>query len=142
MGVPMPAVVVLIVCKVAYGAPDPNQDFTKHYNMSWAYEHSMMQCNREVIALEDSAFHSATAKNQAATRPFTINDCQRAGIMEGAKFNAKNKHYQWWRTACPTPIKNYGRDGIKGTADDETVDWVIPDCGHRDTVVCEKDSAI
>jgi hypothetical protein len=36
--------------------------------------------------------------------------------------------------ACPVPIIN--------TITGEVIAWKLPDCGHRDTVVCEVDTAI
>ena len=137
----MPAVVVLILCKtvsVGDGA-DANSDFTTWQVREWAYENSMMTCRREVVALED-----AGAMGGGPTVPFTPHACMFAGIMAIPEWESKHKNSQYrvWRVACPTPIKNYGADGLKGTPDDETVDWVLPDCGHPDTVICEKDSAI
>ena len=146
MAVSMPAILILVLCRTV-ASYDPSSDvdqvnssFTKHVPREWAYEGSMMVCRTEVVALEDSALVAASPKSPADARPYTINDCQRAGIMEGSKWNVTHasSKYRWWRTTCPAPIKNYGADGIKGTRDDEIVGWQKnPGCGHRDTVKCE-----
>lgn len=145
MSVSMPAITILILCKTIVSGPeDQNSKYTGYENREWAYEYSKMVCKTEVIDLQDKALIEATPESPVTPRPFTLNDCQRAGILEGSKWNDTHASspYRWWRTTCPTPKKNYGADGIKGTLDDETVDWIIPDCGHRDTVTCENPNEI
>jgi hypothetical protein len=46
----------------------------------------------------------------------------------------KSSKYRFWRVACPVPIVD--------TRTGEVIAWKMPDCGHRDTVVCEVDTAI
>ena len=54
MGVQIPPVLVLIVCKtVLAGPPDQNAAFTHWENLEWATEHSMMVCRRNEIQLYD-----------------------------------------------------------------------------------------
>jgi hypothetical protein len=43
----------------------------------------------------------------------------------------------FWRVACPVPIVRKNEDGSE-----DIIAWKLPDCGHRDTVVCEVDTAI
>ena len=131
MDVSMPPVVVLIVCKTLMAhTPVPE---TGYEGRAWAIEDGKMQCRREEIALTSMGDDT-----------FSMQDCMRAGIMMIPAWDAAHKggSYRAWRVACPTPIKNYGKDGIKGTRDDETIGWQLPDCGRYEQVVCEKDIAI
>jgi len=68
--------------------------------------------------------------------PFTQTACNRAGILQGAQFDASHRDKPWrfWRFACPTPTVN--------AETGEVVGWHLPDCGHRDIVICETDSVI
>jgi predicted RNA-binding Zn-ribbon protein involved in translation (DUF1610 family) len=132
MGVPMPPVVVLIVCKsmiVGPGIPETGWE-----NRAWVIEDGKMQCRREEVQLY----------SPEEAQSFSANDCGRAAIMAIPQWDEQHKgsNYRAWRVACPVPVMNTGKDGIKGTPDDEVVDWVLPDCGHPETVVCEKDIAI
>ncbi len=130
--VPMPAVVVLIVCKVAIaGPPDQNAGFTRAENLEWATEFSKMVCRRHEVQMYDQSVDLG-----ADPRPFTPMECQRSAAMLGPQWDAqhKNSRYRFWRVACPTPIIN--------DATGDVIGWHIPDCGHRDTVVCEVDTAI
>lgn len=132
MPVPMPSAVVLIVCKtVVVGAPDHNASYTGYENRDWAYENSMMQCRRQEVQLYDQA-----AALGATAQPFNTQRCQRAGIMLGVNWDQSHKgsSYRFWRVACPVPIVN--------TITGEVIAWKMPECGHRDTVVCEVDTAI
>lgn len=138
--VPMPAAVVLIACKtILLAEPDPNEGFTGHQNREWAYEHSKMVCRRYEVQMSDID-ELKGAKAQA----FNQQRCQRAAIMLIPQWDSQHRSssYRAWRVACPTPIKNTGKDGIKGTADDEIISWQMPECGHRGTIVCEMDTAI
>ena len=126
--VTMPAIVVLIVCKVAIGGPpDQNAGMTGNQNLVWATEHSMMACRRHEVAM----FNPGEPRKVP-----TPNSCQRSGIKLGVEWDAahRSSNYRFWRVACPTPIVDL-RTG-------ETVGWQLPECGHRDTVVCENDTAI
>lgn len=136
--VPMPEIVVLIVCKtVITGEPDDNAKFTGWQNREWAYEHSMMVCRRQEVSVYDP-----DVDRGADPQPFTVPACQRASMMLGPAFDVAhpNSKYRFWRAACPVPMMN--TMGTEDTKDDEIVGWVLPDCGHRDTVVCESDTAI
>lgn len=129
---PMPAAVVLIVCKVAVaGPPDQNAEWTGAQNLEWATEHSKMVCRRLEVQLYDSA-----EANGADPKPFTLNDCQKAGITLGAQWDAghRSSKYRFWRVACPVPTVN--------TETGEIIAWTLPDCGKRDVVICESDTAI
>ena len=54
MMVPMPAAIVLIVCKtVISGPPDQNAGFTRAENREWATEHAMMVCRRQEVQMYD-----------------------------------------------------------------------------------------
>jgi len=132
MSVPMPAAVVLIVCKTFIAGPeDQNSKYTGYENREWATEHSMMVCRRQEIQLYDQA-----EANGAAAQPFNLQRCQRSGIMLGAQWNAghRGSSYRFWRVACPVPIVD--------TKTGEIIAWKMPECGHRDTVRCEVDAAI
>lgn len=130
--VSMPAAVVLIVCKVTIAGPaDQNAEFTGSENLQWAYEHSMMVCRRQEVSLYDSD----VAKG-ADAQPFNMARCWRSGLMLGSQWNAAhpNSGYRFWRVACPVPSIN--------TITGEIIAWHMPDCGHRDVVRCENDTAI
>jgi hypothetical protein len=133
--VPMPAVVVLIVCKVALaGPPDQNAEQTHSENLKWATENSMMVCRRQEVQMYDRA-----EADGADPKPFTEQDCWRAGILMGSQWDAqhRNSPYRFWKIACPVPIVRKNPDGSENI-----IAWKLPDCGHRDTVRCEVDTAI
>lgn len=132
MPVPMPAAVVLIVCKtVVAGEPDVNAKWTGYENRTWAIEDGMMQCRRHEVQLYDQSEAMG-----AAAQPFNQQRCQRASLMLGVQWDQahKSSSYRFWRVACPVPIVD--------TRTGEVIAWKMPECGHRDTVVCEVDSAI
>jgi hypothetical protein len=133
--VPMPAVVVLIVCKtVIAGPPDQNAAFTKAENREWATEHAMMVCRRQEVAMYDQA-EAAGADPQG----FNLQRCQRSAMTLGPNWDRShpNSAYRFWRVACPVPIVRKNQDGSE-----DVIAWKLPDCGHRETVVCEVDTAI
>jgi hypothetical protein len=133
--VPMPAAVVLILCKVVIaGPPDQNAEMTHSENLQWATEHSMMVCRRQEVQLYDRAVDGG-----ADPRPFTPQDCWRSGILMGSQWDAqhRNSKYRFWRIACPVPIVRKNPDGSE-----DIIAWKLPDCGHRETVICEVDTAI
>jgi len=137
MPVPMPAAVVLIVCKTVIAGPDDqNAAYTGYENREWATEHSMMVCRRQEVQLEDSALLQATPAVPASAQPFTMQRCQRSGIMLGTQWDAghRGSSYRFWRVACPVPIVD--------TRTGEVIAWKLPECGHRDTVLCEIDAEI
>ena len=79
MAIPMPAVVVLIVCKTVVAGPeDPNAAYTGYENRKWATEHSMMMCRRQEVQLFDQSEAMG-----ADAQPFNMQRCQRSGIMLG-----------------------------------------------------------
>ncbi|MDJ0514676.1 MAG: hypothetical protein QNJ62_14635 [Methyloceanibacter sp.] len=132
MPVPMPSAVVLIVCKtVVAGEPDINAKWTGYENREWAIEHGMMQCRRQEVQLFDQAEALG-----AAAQPFNQQRCQRASLMLGVQWDQahKSSNYRFWRVACPVPIVD--------TRTGEVIAWKMPECGRRDTVVCEVDTAI
>lgn len=137
MPVPMPAVVVLIVCKTAMLPADQhdiNSKWTGYENRTWAYEDSMMQCKRKEVQLYDQSEAMG-----ADPQPFNTHRCQRAGIMLGVQWDQSNKHtpYRFWRVACPVPIVN--------TQTGEVIGWKKPECASgkwRGKVVCDVDSEV
>ncbi|MHA1134709.1 MAG: hypothetical protein ACTSRM_10580 [Alphaproteobacteria bacterium] len=132
MPVPMPAAVVLIVCKtVSAGPEDHNAKYTGYENLEWATEHSMMVCRRQEVQLYDRAEALG-----AARQPFNLQRCQRSGIMLGTQWDASHRgsKYRFWRVACPVPIVD--------TRTGDVIAWKMPECGHRDTVRCEVDAEI
>lgn len=132
MSVLMPAAIVLIVCKtVIAGPPDQNAGYTGSENLAWATEGSMMVCRRKEISLYDQSVAQG-----AAPEAFTMQRCQRSGIMLGAQWNASHRgsSYRYWRVACPTPIIDTKTGAI--------IAWQMPDCGKRGTVICENDVVI
>ena len=135
MFVSMPAVIVLIVCKtVVVGPPDQNQARTHSENLGWAIENSMMVCRRQEIQVTDDA-----ADKGAQPQPFNQQRCQQSGAMLGPNWNASHlsSRYRFWRYACPVPVVRQNADGSE-----DIIAYHLPDCGHRDTVVCEVDTAI
>jgi hypothetical protein len=132
MPVPMPSAVVLIVCKtVIAGEPDINAKWTGYENREWLIEDSMMQCRRQEVQLYDQSEAMG-----AAAQPFNQQRCQRASLMLGVQWDQahKSSSYRFWRVACPVPIVD--------TRTGEVIAWKMPECGHRDTVICEIDTAI
>lgn len=132
MPVPMPAAIVLIVCKtVSAGPEDQNAAFTGAENLEWATEHSMMVCRRKEVQLYDQAVSLG-----ADPRPFTMKRCQSSGMMLGVRWNEQHKSspYRFWRVACPVPIVD--------TRTGDVIAWKMPECGNRATVICEVDAEI
>ena len=134
MPVPMPSAVVLIVCKTVMlpaEQHDVNSKWTGYENRTWAIENSMMQCRRQEVQLYDQSEAMG-----AATQPFNQQRCQRASLMLGVEWDQahKSSSYRFWRVACPVPIVD--------TRTGEVIAWKMPECGHRDTVICEVDTAI
>jgi hypothetical protein len=119
--VPMPAVAVLILCKSEPAPEDANQNDadTKRTPRKWVYENSMMVCRKEETPLNWIP---------GALNPTT---CQRSAIMEMVNYEQAHPtdEYQPWRVACPSPVVDTGTGRI--------IDWVMPGCGHKDTVKCE-----
>ena len=136
MPVPMPAAVVLIVCKsaaVPYASPldEANARYTGHQPREWVTENSMMQCRRQEIQLYDQSEAMG-----AAAQPFNKQRCQRASLMLGVQWDQahKSSSYRFLYALCPVPIVD--------TRTGEVIAWKMPECGHRATMVCEVDTAI
>ena len=132
MPVPMPSAVVLIVCKTVVSGPvDHNAAYTGYENRDWATEHSMMVCRRQEVQLYDQAEAMG-----AAAQPFNLQRCQHAGISLGVNWDQSHRgsSYRFWRVACPVPIVD--------TKTGDIIAWKMPDCGRRDIVLCEVDTAI
>ncbi len=136
MSVPMPAAVVLILCKtvaVPYSSPtqEANAAQTGHQKRAWATEHSKMVCRRQEVRL-----HDQSEAMGAAAQPFNVQRCQRAGLTLGAQWDANHPHSVWrfWRAACPVPVVD--------TRTGAVIAWTMPGCGKRDVVTCEGDTEI
>jgi hypothetical protein len=142
MGVQIPPILVLIVCKtVIAGPPDHNAAYTKYENLTWATEHSMMVCRRHEVQLYDPAegMRLTPADDPApALNPnlAMASQCARAGIRLATDWDQAHKNTRWrvWRVGCPTPIVDTRTGTIIG--------YKLPECGRRDTVICETDSVI
>jgi hypothetical protein len=135
--VPMPASVVLIVCKTETAgprAPDQNAEWTHVENRRWATENAMMVCRRQAVQMYDQA-----ADQGADPQPFNDQRCMRSGILLGSSWDAQHPSsaYRFWRIACPTPIVRQNADGSE-----DIIAWKMPECGHRDILVCEVDTEI
>lgn len=141
MSVTIPPILVLIVCKTVIAGPlDQNAAFTKHENRDWAIENSMMVCRRHETQLYDPAEGQKLNPQDDPAFPlrpnfFDYSQCARAGIMLSQQWDEAHRNGNWrvWRVGCPTPVINN-----RG----ELIGYKLPDCGHRDTVVCENDSVI
>jgi hypothetical protein len=142
MTVHIPPVLVLIVCKVAFaGAPDQNADITGAQNLEWATVNSMMTCRRNEVQLYDPVDGMTLHPGDDPAPPLTPNfalgsQCARAGIQLATSWDQANRNTPWrvWRVGCPAPIVDTQTGMIIG--------YKLPECSHRDTVVCEVDSAI
>lgn len=133
--VPMPAVVVLVICKTAVvGPPDQNAAFTGAENRDWSYSHGMMECRRNEVNVYDPAVDQG-----ADARPFTPQQCWQSALMLGTQWDHahKSSSYRFWRAACPVPIVRKNSDGTQ-----DIIAWKLPDCGNRDVVRCETDTVI
>lgn len=132
----MPAVVVVIACKVAFlPYSDPlereNADFTHHKPYEWAIKHSQMQCRRHEIQLYNSDLNAT----------FNAHACMRASWQIRMDWDRANEGTTWrvWKTACPIPVVN--------TQTGKVLAWQMPSCPRenkqeRVTVHCERDTAI
>ena len=135
MDATMPPIIVLIVCKTLLVGPvDQNAAYTGYENREWSTEHSMMVCRRQEVQMTDPS------ENQGASpKPFTPQSCQRASIGLGVAWDMahRSSSYRFWRVACPVPIVRKNPDGSQ-----DIISWKLPECPHRDVVICEVDSAI
>lgn len=137
MSVEIPPVLVLIVCKTLLVAPpDDNARFTGWEDREWATENSMMICRRHEIQMYDPANDAAADAVQTAPNFSNRGQCARAGIRLSKDWDDSHRSGPWrvWRVACPTPIID--------TRTGQVIGYKLPECGHRDTVVCEQDTVI
>ena len=137
MGIQIPPVLVLIVCKTVLAGPaDQNAAFTHYENLEWATEHSMMVCRRHEIQLFDRGV-VLIDKAVALNPNFAMaSQCARAWIRLATDWDQSHRNTPWrvWRVGCPTPIVDLRTGTVIG--------YKLPECGHRDTVICETDSVI
>ena len=91
-------------------------------------------CRREEGGDDDLAVDGGADRHA-----FNQQRCQRSAMMLGPQWDASHQasSYRFWRVACPVPIVRKNEDGSE-----DIIAWKLPDCGHRDTVVCEVDTAI
>jgi hypothetical protein len=142
MSIHIPPILVVIACKVSIAAnPDPNAAYTHVENIQWVTEHSMMVCQRHEVQLYDPvegmqlspADDPAPALNPNFADP---TQCARAGITLERDWDEQHKNTPWrvWRIGCPSPIVDLRTGALIG--------YKLPECGHKDTVICEVDSEI
>ena len=142
MAVQIPTILVVIACKtVLAGPPDQNAAFTHYENRQWATEHSMMVCRRHEIQLFDPAEAMQLGPDDDPIPALNANfalagQCARAGIRLAVDWDQTHRNTPWrvWRIGCPTPIVDLRTGTVIG--------YKLPECGHRDTVICETDSVI
>lgn len=141
--VDIPTILVLIVCKTTAMAPGSfdadNAKFTQFEGREWATEHSMMVCRRHEIQMYDPVETQIDPKDKPV--PMTPNfanagQCARAGVRLAIGWDQEHRNTPWrvWKVGCPTPIVD--------TRTGQIIGYKLPECGHRDTVVCETDSVI
>ena len=74
--VPMPASVVLIVCKTeTAGPPDQNAEWTHVENRRWATENAMMVCRRQEVQMYDQAADQGAIRSLSTTNAACILAC-------------------------------------------------------------------
>ena len=132
----MPAVVVVIACKVAFlpyasVIDRENSAYTHHQPYEWAIKHSQMQCRRQEIQLY----------NPDPAAVFSPHACMRASWQIRMDWDRSHEGTAWrvWKTACPIPVVN--------TQTGKVLAWQMPSCPRenkqsRVTVHCELDTAI
>ena len=132
----MPPFLVLIICKTVllpYQTPlnAYNAEWTGHENRTWKIEHGKMQCRRKVVQVFDQS-----EAQGADPQPFNTFRCNMAGIMSGVGHDMthKSSSYRYWRSACPVPSVD--------TRTGKVLDWKLPECGKRESVVCESESEV
>lgn len=141
--VELPTILVLIVCKTISGPMSPldvdNSRFTGDEGRQWATENSMMHCRRFEVQMYDPDADKIDPKDKPVpvTPDFSnATQCARAGIGLAAGWDRGHRNTPWrvWKVGCPAPIVDLTTGQIIG--------YKLPECGHKDTVVCETDSAI
>jgi hypothetical protein len=142
MAVHIPPILVVIACKAVMAASqDPNAAFTHVQDFDWATQNSMMVCRRAEVQLYDPAEGMTLNAGDDPAAPLNPNfadrsQCARAGIMLSQEWDRAHANTPWrvWRIGCPAPIVDLRTGALVG--------YKLPECGHRDTVVCETDSEI
>ena len=139
MAIHIPPILVVVACKVVMAAnPDPNAALE---NTQWATENSMMVCQWHEVDLYDPG--EGMQINQADNPAPALNpnfadhgQCARAGITLAVDWDQAHDNTPWrvWRIGCPAPIVDLRTGTMIG--------YKLPECGHRDTVVCQTDSEI
>ncbi len=139
-----PTSLVLIVCRghvEPWSTPDEqaNAEYTHAENWQWDYPDSKMLCKRSEIPMIDQD----EGKPLNGGTVFSLHpnfadaaQCAAAGIQLENQWDRQNKGSAWrvWRVGCPTPVID-AESGL-------VLSYVLPDCGHFDTIVCEIDSTI
>ena len=133
----MPAVVVVIACKVAFlpyasAVDEANAVYTHHKPYEWAIKHSQMLCRRHEIQLYNPDNPEAE---------FTPQKCMRASWQIRMQWDMGHENTSWrvWKTACPIPVVNLQTGKV--------LDWQMPACPRenkqgRVAVQCERDTVI
>jgi len=138
----IPPILVVIACKIVFaGPPDQNSQYTHWENTQWATENSMMICQRHEVQLYDPVegmkLNPQDDPAPALNPNFAqLSQCARAGVGLQIEWDASHKGTPWrvWKIGCPVPIVD--------TQTGKLIGYKLPECGHRDTVVCLTDSQI
>ena len=138
MAVQIPPILVLIVCKtISAGGPDENARFTGYKDLEWATEHSMMVCRRTrcSYSIRLRAFLTQTTSPRRRSIP-TLRQTGNALELECRSrrigtCSHRNSGWRVWRVGCPAPIVDTRTGALIG--------YKLPECGHRETVICEVD---
>lgn len=140
MAAPMPAVVVLIVCRAILGEPDDNSKFTHYVPTEWDLAGGVMHCRRLEVALYDPAVDQG-----ADPQAFNTWHCMKAGARFGSQYDIDNwnKPWRFYRFGCPVPIMD-DNGTPENVRDDKLVGWHTPECGDvtKDKAICEQDTEI
>lgn len=142
MTISVPPILVLIVCKTVLAGPlDENAKRTGYENLEWATEHSMMVCRRNEVQLYDPAEGARLNPKDDPAPPLNPNlavasQCARASVQLALDWDNAHRGTKWrvWRVGCPAPIVDRRTGAVIG--------YKLPECGRRDTVICETDSVI
>jgi hypothetical protein len=138
--VSIPAILVVIACKTVLAGPvDQNASWTHHEAREWATKNSMMVCQRREIQLYDPVEGMRLKPTDDPAPPLNPNfaqysQCARASIRLQMDWDEQHRNTPWrvWRIGCPAPIVDRRTGTIVG--------YKLPECGHRDTIICEVDS--
>lgn len=147
--VPMPPVLVLIVCRVILGEPDVNSTFTNWRPSQPDMSNGVMHCRRIEQQLYDP-----NVDQGADEKSFTPFDCHWAALRMGPGYDverfAKEKDtpaggngWRFWRAACPTPIYPDADADGKPDPRQPPIAWKIPECpSSKGVLECEGDTPI